>query len=199
MNVEILNSGVAKASEIDKISAKFLKDGSLVITFHLTNIINLSMKLEAFPFKSSRSEIFCKKCFLRNFAKFIGKHLCQSLFFNKVAGRPVTLLKKRLWYRCFPVNFAKFLRTPFLQNTSGGCFCPLKCKITKIKPSFKIRIKAETKNYRPISLLLLISKVIKKTIHHQKIIFKEMSCCKITNQALDQIIPQIHFCLSQLK
>ena len=39
---------------------------------------------------------------------------------NKVAGlRPVTLLKKRLWHRCFPVNFAKFLRTPFLQNTSG--------------------------------------------------------------------------------
>ena len=26
---------------------------------------------------------------------------------------PVTLLKKRLWHRCFPVNFAKFLRTPF--------------------------------------------------------------------------------------
>ena len=29
------------------------------------------------------------------------------------------LLKKRLWRRCFPVNFAKFIRTPFLQNTSG--------------------------------------------------------------------------------
>ena len=27
--------------------------------------------------------------------------------------RPATLLKKRLWRRCFPVNFAKFLRTPF--------------------------------------------------------------------------------------
>ena len=36
--------------------------------------------------------------------------------------RPATLLKKRLWHRCFPVNSAKFLRTPFLQNTSGGCF-----------------------------------------------------------------------------
>ena len=23
-----------------------------------------------------------------------------------------TLLKKRLWHRCFPVNFLKFLRTP---------------------------------------------------------------------------------------
>ena len=27
--------------------------------------------------------------------------------------RPATLLKKRLWHRCFPVNFVKFLRTPF--------------------------------------------------------------------------------------
>ena len=27
--------------------------------------------------------------------------------------RPATLLKKRLWHRCFPVNFAKFLRTTF--------------------------------------------------------------------------------------
>ena len=42
------------------------------------------------------------------------KNLCQSLFFNKIAGLgPATLLKKRLWHRCFPVNFAKFLRTPF--------------------------------------------------------------------------------------
>ena len=28
-----------------------------------------------------------KKVVLRNFAKFTGKHLCQGLFFNKVAGR----------------------------------------------------------------------------------------------------------------
>ena len=33
--------------------------------------------------------------------------------------RPATLLKKRLWHECFPVNFAKFLRKPFLQNTTG--------------------------------------------------------------------------------
>ena len=42
----------------------------------------------------------------------------ESLF-NKVVGlRPATLLKKKP-HRCFPVNFAKFSRTPFLQNTSG--------------------------------------------------------------------------------
>ena len=31
-------------------------------------------------------EVFCKNGVLRNLAKFIGKHLCQSLYFNKVAG-----------------------------------------------------------------------------------------------------------------
>ena len=35
---------------------------------------------------------------------------------------PGTLLKNRLWHRYFPVNFVKFLRTPFLQNTSGRLF-----------------------------------------------------------------------------
>ena len=67
-----------------------------------------------------RSHYSVKKGVLRNFVKIIGKHLSQSLFFNKVAGLgPATLFKKRLWHRCFPVNFAKFLRTPFLPNTSG--------------------------------------------------------------------------------
>ena len=36
---------------------------------------------------------------------------------NKV--RHATLLKKRLWHRCFPVNLAKFLRTPFLTEYLG--------------------------------------------------------------------------------
>ena len=58
--------------------------------------------------------MFCKKGVLRNFTKFTGKHLCQSLLFNKVTGlRLATLLKKRLWHRCFPVNIVEFLRTTF--------------------------------------------------------------------------------------
>ena len=67
--------------------------------------------------RSSRPEVFCRNGILSNFAKFTGKYLCQSLYFNKVG--PATLLKKRLWHRCVPVNFAKFLRTPFLKKTSG--------------------------------------------------------------------------------
>ena len=33
--------------------------------------------------------------------------------------RPATFLKKRFWNRYFPVNFVKFLWTPFLENSSG--------------------------------------------------------------------------------
>ena len=65
-------------------------------------------------FRGNRPEVFCKKGLLRNLTKFTRKHLCQSLFFNKVTGlRSATLLKSRLWHRSFPVNLVKFLRIPF--------------------------------------------------------------------------------------
>ena len=60
--------------------------------------------------RSTRLEVFCRKGVLRNFEKFIGKHL-----------RTVTLLKKRFWYRCFPVNFSKFLKTPSVAASENTC------------------------------------------------------------------------------
>ena len=51
-----------------------------------------------------------------NFATFTGKHILPEFQW------PATLLKKRLWHRCFAVNFANFLRTPSLHNTSDDCF-----------------------------------------------------------------------------
>ena len=47
-------------------------------------------------YRSSHQRCSRKKGVLTNLAKFTGKHLRQSLFFNKVAGqRSATLLKKR--------------------------------------------------------------------------------------------------------
>ena len=67
--------------------------------------------------RSSRSKMFFKIGILKSFPKFIRKHLFQSLSFNKVVGlRPATLLKNRLWDRCFPVNFAKIFRAPFVSE-----------------------------------------------------------------------------------
>ena len=67
--------------------------------------------------------VLLRKGVLSSFAKLTGKHKCQSFLFNEVAGlRLATLLKKRLWHRRFPVNFAKFPRTPY-RTTTDDCFC----------------------------------------------------------------------------
>ena len=42
-----------------------------------------------------------------------------ELFCKKGVPRHATLLKKSLWHRCFPVNFVKFLRTPFYIEHLG--------------------------------------------------------------------------------
>ena len=67
---------------------------------------------------------------LTKFAKFTEKHLCRNLFLiNLQSWRQLlsaTLLKKWLQHRRFSGNIVKFLRTSFLQKTSGGCFCSRK-------------------------------------------------------------------------
>ena len=62
------------------------------------------------------TEVFYKKGFLKNSSNS-QESTCVRVFFNNVIGlRPTTLLKMRLWHRCFPVNFTKFLRTPFFTK-----------------------------------------------------------------------------------
>ena len=98
-------------------------------------------------YRSSRPEVFRKKGALRNFAKFTGKHLWQRLFFNKVAGlRPATLLKKSLWHRCFPVNFVKFLRTPFFYRTPpvAASGCSMMYIMDLLMSAIKVLVKIET-------------------------------------------------------
>ena len=77
-------------------------------------------KWSLYRFRSSHQRCPIIKGVLRNFSKFIGKHLWQVSFLKKLqAWAYLTLLTKRLWHTCFPVIFSKFLRTIFLQNTSG--------------------------------------------------------------------------------
>ena len=65
-------------------------------------------------------EVFCKKRFLRNFAKFTGKHLCQSLFFNKVAGAASNFIKKETLARVFSCKFCEISKkTLFTEHVSA--------------------------------------------------------------------------------
>ena len=57
-----------------------------------------------------------KKC--SSLANFIGKHLCQSVFFNKVASlRPVTLFKETL----AKLVFCEFCEHLFCRKHPGDC------------------------------------------------------------------------------
>ena len=70
--------------------------------------------------RSSHWRCSVRKGVLRNFAKFTGKHLCESLFLNKVAGlRPATLLKETL-AQVFFYKFCEISKNTFFRAHLGA-------------------------------------------------------------------------------
>ena len=63
--------------------------------------------------RSSHPEVFCKKGVPRNFAKFTGKDLCQSLFSNKVASN---FIKKETLAQVFSCQFCETSKNTFLTE-----------------------------------------------------------------------------------
>ena len=61
--------------------------------------------------RSTSRRCSVKKLFL-NISTIHRKNLYRSLFLIKFWN----FIEKRLWYRCFQVNFAKFLRTAFFKE-----------------------------------------------------------------------------------
>ena len=67
-------------------------------------------------YRSIQQRCSVEKCVPRNFTKFTRKHLCQSLFFNKVAGlKPATLLKKVLT-QVFSCEFCEISKNTFFTE-----------------------------------------------------------------------------------
>ena len=63
--------------------------------FEDTFVLDLVLRFELSLFRSRHRRCSIKQVVLKKFAKFTERHLCRSVFFNKIAGlRPVTLLKK---------------------------------------------------------------------------------------------------------
>ena len=100
---------------------------------------------------------------------------------------------------------AKILSLPISQicnlSIKSSVF-PNKCKIAKLKPLFKKGNQTESKIFRPISLLPLVSKIIERVIHRQvqeyldknKILFKFQSGfreCHSTDSCLSYINDKI--------
>ena len=76
---------------------------------------------------------------------------------DKLSGRflkdGVNILAKPIFALCY------------LSISQG--FFPNACKVAKLKPIFKKGKKTDSSNYRPISLLPSISKIVERVIHDQ--------------------------------
>ena len=95
-----------------KSTAKTKKQKQLILTIiciiYLLNKYWLAYLQTCSVVRSSQRRCFVSKGVLKNFVKFTGKHLCQSLFFfNKVAG---------LRHRCFFCEFCKVSRHTFFTE-----------------------------------------------------------------------------------
>ena len=79
----------------------------------------------AYFVRSSHQRCSVKKVLLKNLQSSRENTCARVSFLIKLQASQHTVtpwyahvhVKKRLWHRCFPVNFANFLRTPLLQNT----------------------------------------------------------------------------------
>ena len=65
-----------------------------------------------------------KKVFLEILQNSQENACARVSFLNKFQGWGLKIIKKSFWHSCSPVNFAKFLRTSFWQNTSGRLLLP---------------------------------------------------------------------------
>ena len=65
------------------------------------------------------TEVVARRCSVKKVFLEISQtsqeNTCTRVYFL-IKLQPATLLKNRVWHKCFSVNFAKFLRTPFLTK-----------------------------------------------------------------------------------
>ena len=75
--------------------------------------------------------MFCKKIVLKSFAKLTEKHLCQGLFYNKVAGLGTFLYRTPVVAASVPVIYCKIENQLILAGTHF-CVDPYDVALTGI-------------------------------------------------------------------
>ena len=139
--------------------------------------LKLGHVVQLIVIRSSRPEVFCKKGVLRNLTKLTGKHLCQSIFFNKVTP----FYTERLWWLLcvilfhltalselmlycfiFIVLLIKLDRICFADSSFFFTYIKIICQNPSKNPDCKIQITAR-KNFNLryfISIFSLIDKCL---------------------------------------
>ena len=91
-----------------------------------------------------------QKDFLRNLTTFTGKHLCQSLFFNKVKskknsknkkiGKTNFTLLKLIYFRSKPLETQNQTNVSIFSNRTGERFNLVKNYVQCQRPTLNIRV-----------------------------------------------------------
>ena len=96
-----------------------IRRNKLTVKDHFTFVDEILTENSDFylaSFRSSHQRCSLSKGVLRNFAKFTGKHLCQSLFFNKVAGAACNFIKKETLTQVFSCEFCEISKNTFFTE-----------------------------------------------------------------------------------
>ena len=106
----------SSAEKIVIIEALIVKGHVLLLEKVRSSVTSDSKKAETVVQRCSVKKVFVK--ISQNSQENTCARVSYLMKLQAVAGlRPATLLKKRLWHRCFPVNFAKSLTTPiFIEH-----------------------------------------------------------------------------------
>ena len=103
--------------------------------------------------EAATGDVLKKKIVLKNFASFTVKHMSSSLFQSRL--RCVTLLKKGLQNRCFPVKLAKFSRA-ILKNIYKRLLLCLKAVNYFRKKNFILDVSMSSKYACALKLLCFL-------------------------------------------
>ena len=101
-------------------SPSLLCDSVIPFLMNISFLVQQILFPDCYKNQKQPLEVFCEKRCSLKCCKIHRKTLVsESLLLKQIPVEACNFIKKRLCQRCFPVNFAKFLRTPFSQNTSG--------------------------------------------------------------------------------
>lgn len=126
---------------------------------------------------------------------------CQNKKSSGIDGIPDFIIKRCCLNIVSPITFIVNL------SLSTGCF-PDRLKIAKVKPVYKKGSQEEVKNYRPISLLSVFSRIIEKVMHkrlvsfltqHNIIVGNQHGFCKgkSTNTAIMNFLEKVYDCIDK--
>ena len=68
-------------------------------------------------YRSSHRRCSVRKGVVKNFAKFTGKHLCQSLFINKLQAKPFNFINKETQAQVFSCELCEISKNSFSYRT----------------------------------------------------------------------------------